>query len=112
VTVVLNEKLPLCITEMHMREWRYYSFILNLRTGQRLVISSTAYCTPVKQLQLVWLQSQYGCFGGKKIIFYILGSEPQIIQPRAVTVLCCASSLICSRGVLNSDTQDTFDSAS
>jgi len=66
VTVVLNENLSLCTTEMHMGEWRYYSLILNLRTGQGLVISFTAYCAPVKQPHLVWLQSQYGCFGEKK----------------------------------------------
>jgi len=57
-------------------EWSYYSLILNLRTGQRLVISFTAYCTTVKQPQLVRLQSWYGCFGEKKNVFCLLGSEP------------------------------------
>jgi hypothetical protein len=66
-----------------MGEWRYYSPILNLRTEQRLVISFTAYYTPVKQPQLVWFQSQYGYFEEKENVFCLLGSEPQIVQPRA-----------------------------
>jgi hypothetical protein len=45
-----------------------------------LVISITAYYTSVKQPQLVWFQSQYRCFGEKKNVLCLLGSEPQIIQ--------------------------------
>jgi hypothetical protein len=49
-----------------MREWRYYSFILNLRTGQRLVISSTAYPSETaptglapKPVWMLWRKKNY-----------------------------------------------------